>query len=464
MASIRRRLLGQLLLALGLVWSTVAAITYHRAYGEIEDVYDGQLSQTASVLKEVMLVDPEWSAYVLGDQRDPARYRHKYEKRLSFQLWREGHLIARSFGAPDFPLADRHGFSDQTIKDTRWRVFGLRSKDASEVLFVGESYEIREELVRYITRDALLPLLVSMPILAFLIWYAIGRGLQPIHRVARAVAQRSPDQLDPVDIDTVPNEIRPLAAALNRLFECLQKALAKERRFTSDAAHEMRTPLAIIKTHAQIAARAAHPAEKDRAIRYVIEGVDRSSHLVLQMLTLARLDPDNPSLRLSPCSLVDVAAAVQRELHPMQSAKHIRLELKADPRTRVMGYAPGLGVLLRNLLDNAIRYTPAGGRVLVETREEGEHCLLEVVDTGPGIAQEERERIFERFYRPAGQRQPGAGLGLSIVAEICRLHQAAITLGTGPGGQGLSVSVRLQRAAEPERGFTPLPELSRQSA
>jgi two-component system sensor histidine kinase QseC len=263
------------------------------------------------------------------------------------------------------------------------------------------------------------------------------------------VAQRSPNQLDPVDIGTVPAEIRPLAAALNRLFECLNKAFAKERRFTSDAAHEMRTPLSVIKTHAQIAARAVHPAEKDRAIRYVIEGVDRSSHLVLQMLTLARLDPDNPSLHSSLCALVDIAKRVQHDLHPMADDKGIRLALTADPETHVIGYEPGLAILLRNLVDNAIRYTPVGGQVFIQIREEAEHCLLNVLDTGPGIAQEELERIFERFYRPAGQRQPGAGLGLSIVSEICQLHQASITLGTGAGDQGLSVSIRFRRATEP---------------
>jgi two-component system sensor histidine kinase QseC len=440
-SSIRQRLLILLLGLWTTVWLAVALITLDRSSHEIAELLDAQLAQTARVLHQITLGGD------LPGQESPAQVRsplaHPYENKVSFQLWRGDELIGTFGGAPLDRLAQTAGFSDQKIAATKWRVFGLETGRPQEILFVAQSYAIRRELIQFLTIHALQPILWSLPLTVLLIWFAVSDGLRPLRRLARDIGTRSPERLPPVDEHSVPVEIRPLTNALNSLMDELKHALAAERRFAADASHELRTPLAVIRTHAQVAQRSKDPAERAEALGRLLQGVDRATHLVTQLLTLARLEPDAAEIERGAWSLCDAVARVVEDKQPFAQAKSIEVAQDVpDGDPCVVAIHPSvLDILIRNLVANAIKYTPAGGWVRVGVDTSGEQVLLRVADSGPGIPAAERTRIFERFYRSGGKSAPGAGLGLSIVRRICELYGAAIRLRDGEGGLGLTVEV-----------------------
>ncbi len=253
----------------------------------------------------------------------------------------------------------------------------------------------------------------------------------------------------PVDAAGAPTEARPLVDALNALFRRVAASVENERRFTADAAHELRTPLAAIQTHAEVALASHDDAERKQALTHVTEGTARASRLVAQLLMLARLDARATLAASSAVNLSELAARHVADAAPFATEKDVNLGLAEDsqPAVMVRGDAELLGVLIRNLVDNAVRYTPNGGRVDVSVRSEADRALLTVTDTGRGIPREERARVLERFYRGRGPSEDGSGLGLSIVARIAELHGAELTLEDGPENSGLSVRIALSRAA-----------------
>jgi two-component system sensor histidine kinase QseC len=275
-----------------------------------------------------------------------------------------------------------------------------------------------------------------------MVWLGVGRGLAPLGRLAREVSGRDPRSLDEIPTATVPSEVLPLVQALNRLFQRLGSAFLAQRRFTADAAHELRTPLAGVKTQAQVAMRAPDPAERQRALEQVLKGIARAGHLVEQLLVLARIDRESTDIAFAHPDLHKIAVSVLSELSPQALARGVDLELDGDRGVPVRGSPDLLSILLRNLVDNAVRHTPPNGRVLVRVTREQVGALLTVQDNGPGIPPEQRERVFARFYRLDCAAGEGSGLGLSIVQRISALHGATISLQDGPGGAGLAVEVR----------------------
>jgi two-component system sensor histidine kinase QseC len=344
-------------------------------------------------------------------------------------------------------LAEVPGYSDRLLDGSKWRVFSLVLEDEPRHIYVGERYDVRDELILQVTLNALYPLSLALPILALLIWLGIGRGLAPLTRIAGEVAARSPNNLEPVaGSAAAPQEVQPLICALNDLLARLQSAFERERRFTSDAAHELRTPLASLKIQAQVALRAREPAQRQHALQQIIEGVERSTRLVSQLLTLARLDPETSADVLVPVELQDLAAEVIEELTPASRRKGIAVRLQTARTGPILGLPTALRVLIRNLVENAILYSPEGGEVAVAIAESAGRLELSVRDNGPGIAAEEIPLVFNRFYR--GSNEPGAvgsGLGLSIVRRIAEIHGAEIQLDTAATG-GLDVRVGFLRA------------------
>ncbi len=451
MTSIRKRLLCNLLTLFLLSWLAVAGFTYHQAEHEIEEIFDAQLAQTAGMIAELTL---DQIRIREGDATEltKAVYGHKYERKVSFQIWEGDRLLLHSQSAPHDKLSSSLGFSDRLVNGTTWRVFGMQHR-LGYTVYAAEDYEVRDDMVTYIAEGVSIPLLWAVPLLGVLIWLGVGQGLRPLQRVAREVAQKNPQQLRPVESEDVPDEIVPLTRSLNDLLERLHRAFELEKRFTADASHELRTPLAAIRTQTQVALRATDAAERQKALMSVMRGVDRSAHLVEQMLTLARLEPGVLSRRFTPVDMARLAEDVVAELVPPATERRIELSLVEEgaESPTVDGYRPGLAILLRNLVDNAIRYTPAGGRVELRLCGAGGRCTIRVTDSGPGIPEDERERVFDRFYRQGGHGGYGCGLGLSIVQRIVRLHGAGIELAEGPGGVGLSVSVFFP-VSGPERG------------
>jgi len=442
--SIRRRLLVFLLALLAAAWALLAFLSYRSAHHELEELFDAELAQSARVLLGLTLHEVEEEGESLTDIIG-SRAGHDYEEKIAFQIWKGGQLLLRSRNAPDDELAAVPGYSDRELGGKFWRVFGLHDPGHDMRVEVGQRYDIRDELAFYIVRDLLWPVLLMLPLAAVFIWSGVGRGLAPLHRVAGEIGRRTPQQLEPLNEADTPVEVGPLVDALNRLLGRLREALEAERRFTANAAHELRTPLAALKAQAQVALRAAGDAERAQALRQIVRGVDRATHLVSQLLTLARLDPEAAAAAYADVDLAHTAAAVLAELAPLALERHVELALADGAAGTVRGDAAALAILTRNLVDNAVRYSPAEGRVEVGVARTAGETVLTVTDTGPGIPETERTRVFDYFYRLPGSPGLGCGLGLSIVGRIAELHGARLELAPADD-RGLRVTVRFPAA------------------
>jgi two-component system sensor histidine kinase QseC len=442
--SIRRRLLVLVMVAVVGLWVITAVMSYIKTHHEIDELFDAQLVQSARVLLAQTAHDTEETEIEYDDQY------HKYEKKIAFQIWnKDNELLLRSDSAPLSPLSiTTVGFSDVQIAGQPWRIFSRWDARYELKIQVGERHDVRNELVQDIALQLLYPMLFTLPLLALLIWISIGRGLSPLRRVAHDVAQRAPQHLTLLDTNYIPAEIQPLTDALNSLFVRLQQAFEHERQFTADAAHELRTPLAVLKIQAQVAQRADDDITRQHALNQLILGADRATHLVAQLLTLARLDPEQGLVKREPVDLQALAVSVLGQLAPEAIAKDIDLSLTPAAPINVMGDSGALGILLRNLVDNAIRYTPDGGKVTVEITQQDNHILLRVTDSGPGIPEAERQQVFKRFYRGLGTQATGSGLGLSIAQRIAELHGTAIAFDTPEHGAGLCVTVSFQQTTK----------------
>lgn len=363
---------------------------------------------------------------------------------LLFQVWSEqGKLLLHSnnsffkslFNAPT-------GFSDIQINGDDWRVYANYDTKYGVKIVVAELYDIRNKLADAIARNNAYILLVTYPIFGILIWIIVGLALRSITRVTSEISNRASTYLEPVEETNTPIEIKPLVSELNELFTRLKHAFERNKRFASDAAHELRTPLAALKTQAQVALKADNDADRSHSLHKVIQGVDRSSHVVAQLLTLSRLGQEEALDDMHPVDLHKLATEIIAYLVPIALEKHIEIELMPPPpHVMVLGSDTALGILIRNVVDNAIRYTPPYGQVKVQLINKENHVILRVTDTGPGIPIELRERVFERFFRILGTTASGSGLGLAIVNQIAELHHATISLDTPPNKVGLQFDI-----------------------
>jgi two-component system sensor histidine kinase QseC len=450
--SLRRRLLVILLSLFATAWVVLALFSYRNARHEIEELFDAELAQSARVLlaltqHELNEPDELNDDAELGTISVDGGTGHRYEKKIAFQVWLGERLLLRSPSAPATHLAPNPGFSDRQIDGNPWRVFSLPGDREDVRIEVGERDDVRMELVRDIVRDLLWPFLLTLPVLGLLIWSGIGRGLAPLKRTAAEIGRRSPHQLDPLPLGGTPAELRPVVDSLNKLLARLDDALESERRFTANASHELRTPLAGLKAQAQVAARAASEAERAQALAQLVRGVDRATRLVEQMLTLARLDPGEAATHYEVVDLAPLLGEILAEYGPAALDKGIELGLAENTEGTVLADRAALEVMLRNLIDNAIRYTPAPGNVEVGAHTSGREVVLWAADSGPGIPESERARVFDRFYRVAGTDAAGCGLGLSIVRRIALLHGARIELGATSAAGGLRVEVHFPASA-----------------
>jgi two-component system sensor histidine kinase QseC len=435
--SLRRRLLGLLLGGVAAAWLITMVFSYIDAHHEVDELFDAQLAQAAQTLLALAGHDEGDDIEDLGDVA------HKYQRRLRFQIWRaDGKLLMRSKNAPETPLTATRGFSETRGEDGHWRHFSQWNEERSLQVQVSENHHIRDDLIGHIAWRLLLPALFGLPLIGLWVWLATRHGLASLDGIARQIASRAPQQLQPVTPVSAPEEIRTMVEALNGLFKRVEAALEAERRFTADAAHELRTPLAALQAQLQVALRARDDAERERSLGQLQSGLTRASHLVDQMLQLARLDPESGLPDPQPVDMGTLAESVCADLGPLILDKDLDFALAAAPGCRVTGQAEWLRVLIRNLVDNAIRYTPPGGQVRVSVASTDGRCRLSVSDSGPGIPASEREAVLRRFHRLDQGTQPGSGLGLAIVARIAELHGAKLELAESENQQGLKVVVR----------------------
>lgn len=439
LASLKQRLLVLALTAIAVVWLGTTAFTYLDARKEFEEVLDAHLAQAASLLAA------QASHEIDEIETEHAPLLHKYTRRVAFQVWENGKLLRlHSANAPQTRLTTQErGFSNSSFDGHPWRVFSTWNEDGQYLIQVAERTSVRDKLAEGIAGNLLRPLLISLPLLAILLWLAVLRGLRPLDRLTSEVEQREPDNLAPLDASSGPREVVPLIERLNRLFVRIEASMQKERRFTADAAHELRTPVAAIKAQAQVARAAATDTERMRALDNAIIGCDRAARLIDQLLTLARIDALDEGVA-EDCRLRVIAADVIAEMAPAALENGTRIELAEGDEIVVRGSSGLLKIMLRNLVDNAVHHTPPGTVVTVDAASaHGEGCLS-VSDNGPGIPEEERERVMERFYRPVGTQASGSGLGLSIVKRIVEVHDATLQMESASEGQGVCVTVRFR--------------------
>lgn len=447
--SLRRRLVALLIGVVALLWSASALVAFRTAHEEADALFDAQLVQVAETL--LAIVAAEESPHIAHEM---AEHQHAYRLPVAFQAWQRDadgnwRLLMRSAEMPESPASGQAGFDEHDLAGELWRFFTIDHEHSGYRVIVGQNHQARYRLAGKLALHLLAPILIGLPLMALAIWAVVGRALRPVSVTAKAVGGMDARQLTPMEVPgPLPVEIAPLVNSLDELMGRMNEVLANERRFTADAAHELRTPLAGLKIQAQVARRASDEAGRARALEQVLSGVDRMSHLVQQLLTLSRLDPEAASGAVQETvDLAEVAESVCSALAAQAVAHQQSLELHAPAPLRVRGNRWWLEVLLRNLVDNALRYTQAGGRIRVEV--DGAAGLLRVADNGPGIAPEQRAAMLTRFARGADEQADGCGLGLSIVMRIAEILSAQVTLEEGLGGaagsDGLAVVLRFPR-------------------
>lgn len=431
MISIRQRLLIGLLAGLSGVLGLSSYATYRQARTEINALFDYQLRQTALAMRQQNLL-----ALALNREAGEG------EGDLLVQVWdRQRGLLYVSRKPWELPFATEPGFADLLWQNERWRLFTLPAGD--RIVQVAQPLQVRRRMSTDIALRNLAPFLLLLPVMGLVVWFGVGAGLRPLSRLAADLQQRRPGALESVAAERLPAELTPLVRALNELLARLTQTLDAQRQFIADAAHELRTPLAAVRLQAEMAQRVTADGERAETLNTLRAGLTRASHLVEQLLAMARLDAAPTAGRIESLDLLELAK--QRVADHAAIADDHGLDLGLLPSDAVMvaGEPDELHTLLGNLIDNALRYTPTGGRVDVQVRQIGHDAVLSVTDTGPGIPVEERERVFNRFYRGPHTAAPGSGLGLAIVKRIADRHQARISLGEGESGVGLQATVCL---------------------
>ncbi len=438
-----RSLQGRLLvLVLGLVivtWIATAALTWIDARHELDELLDSHLAQAAALLVV------QQTGEIEDDHHVDAPTLHRYAPKVAFQVFHDGQLALRSSNAPSQPMLDiepraADGFKTIDIAGAAWRVFATRGRDRDVQVFVGEEVASRNSILWAVLRSSLAPMLLALPLLALAAWFAVRRGVAPLRHLGRVLAARSPQALQPVAIDRAPSEMLPMLDALNGLFRRIAELLDSERRFTADAAHELRTPIAAIRAQAQVALGAAGDSERSHALHATLQGCDRATRLIEQLLTLARLEAGAEHV-LAAVDLAALARQVVAELAPQALDKQQVIDVQADQPCTVQGNAMLLGVMVRNLVDNAIRYSPVGAIVKIAASPEPCAARLTVEDSGPGMSTTDMQRIGERFFRVVGSGQDGSGLGWSIARRIADVHRAAVRVAKSESLGGLRVEV-----------------------
>jgi two-component system OmpR family sensor kinase/two-component system sensor histidine kinase QseC len=426
MTSIRARLLIALLALVSVVSILAGTLTYRRVLAETSLLFDYQLRQMALSLRGQVSMAPRLE--LPPDEADAD---------FVIQIW-DLYGARIYLSRPGLPLINQTalGYADIVVGGKPWRTYGLQTLDG--VIQIAQPVRVREAFARAAALRVIAPLLLLLPLLIAAVIGVVSNGLWPLKRVAREVQRRDVHSLAPIAVADLPQEIAPLAQELNRLLARLDAAFQAQRAFVADAAHELRSPLTAVSLELQLLDRAPDAAARATARERLGAAVERAIHLLEQLLDLARNEPRDQPHELTEVLLEPAAAQGVADSHALALSRRIELSLESEP-VRVLGNPEALRTLVRNLVDNAVRYTPPGGRVRVRIRAEG-GGVLEVSDSGPGIPPEERARVFDRFHRRRGSPEGGSGLGLAIVKAIAERHGARVDLDDAPGG-GLKVTV-----------------------
>ncbi|MDE1922406.1 MAG: two-component sensor histidine kinase [Gammaproteobacteria bacterium] len=439
MRSIRGRLVAALLVGFGTLIAAASLAVYAEIDDEVGELFDVQLQQASYAFASLDL-PPRGRAGGASAADSPS-----------------SHLVVE-IRTPDSPTPVFHsrtrvllpamaapGWSTISVGGRRWRMY--RAEIAGRQIDVAQPLAVRRAAAEEIAAALVIPLIGALPFAALIVWFGVGGGLAPLQRTARAVRGRSPGDLVPLSRERIPAELAPLVDALNDLMERQRHALDAQKEFVADAAHELLTPVTALALQVQLVARAADAPRRAEALAQLDAGLARTIHVARQLLALARQDPQRPAAAAS-VDLADLARA-SYDLHaPLAEERDIPVALAVAGSAPVVGDAHGLGMLIDNLLDNAIKYTPRGGRIDLRLGSDAGWIVLQIADSGPGVPEAELDRVFDRFYRRAGNEAAGSGLGLAIAREVAERHHAILTLRNGGPYGGLVAECRFPRTPQ----------------
>jgi two-component system sensor histidine kinase QseC len=439
-----RSLQGRLLiLIIGLVacvWLVTAALTWSDARHELDELLDSHLAQAAALLVVQQAHDVEDDHHGVD-----APILHRYAPKVAFQVFHDGRLVLRSANAPAAPMlrADKHfksGFETVQIDGITWRIFAAYGAERDVQVYVGEQAKSRASILWAVLRSTLWPMAVALPLLALAVWWAVYSGMAPLRRLGHTLVHRQPQSFQPIALADITSEMAPMVNALNDLFTRIGTLLESERRFTADAAHELRTPIAAIRMQAQVAMGETNDELRQHALQSTLDGCDRATRLVEQLLTLSRLEASETPVMAT----IDLGALTKRvvaELAPKAISKNQSIEFNTDDNCTLTGNEILLSVLIRNLVDNAMRYSPASAKLKVNVQRRADQIELTVEDSGPGLAEADLHKLGERFFRVPGSSESGSGLGWSIVKRVAAVHGMEVRAQRSVQLGGLAVSV-----------------------
>ncbi len=439
MTSLHKRLFIILVTATGIIWACAVAWTYFNSHNELEKVLDTRLQEAARMVHSLL---GNASTGMNTTKAISLPHEHgSYERYLSCQIWSlDGELVGSSTGAPDIKIAGNStGFSDEVVEGELWRVYTIVDPAKGVRIIVADRLALRDRLVSDLVKGLLAPVILILPLLGFLIWVSLGRGLRPLHELADKVRQKDADDMRPLQAANIPSEVRPLADALNGLFIKVEAARRHEREVTAFAAHELRTPLAGLKTQAQIALAAADPAIKEGALQQILLSVDRTTRLVRQLLALAKLDADASPVVSEKVNLGQLAEEIIAQ-NPVSGRK---IENRIDPALYeqvIQTDRHNLTLMLRNIYENATHYSPQNETISWESLPTGSGIVVK--DCGPGVAEEEIPLLTTRFYRGSNKSQTGTGLGLTIVETAAKRVGVLFNLRNRTDRMGMEAELR----------------------
>ncbi len=422
--SLRSRLIARI--SLPIIVATLMALTlsYHFAKEEISEVYDAQLVHSAKVLLQLTeheIIEHEGFHFGLENPD----LQHRYERKLGFRIWMGNDLVTSSPNAKEFDHFEAPpGFSNHILGKHEWRFFVFLDPVKKVKIEVSERMDIRSELIVQLMLSLVIPALLFLPVILVIIWVGVRKVLRPVIEISEDVNRRGSDDLSAIRQKKLPQEIAPLVTALNHLFKRLEESFKREREFTDHAAHELRTPLAAMKTQTQVLLKKAkNIPECAEGLENLQSSINRATHMVEQLLALARLQHEELLLEEADLSVLLLESVA--EIKSRMDTKNIALTTQIAEACIIKAHADSVGILLGNLLDNAVKYTPEGGAISVSLTQKG---LLTIADTGPGLSDDDKAKVFGRFVRADKSGQSGSGLGLSIAQWIAQAHNVAIEL------------------------------------
>ncbi len=433
MISIRDRLLTTIFCVLMICTALIAVLTYTSSHEEIFEIFDENMQQVALVVSV-----HEYQGHQYQGSKDPDL---TGDDEFLIQVWDQDQLVFTSHPLVEFPLQEKAGFEDVPFRGETWRYY--QHKRGEKRVQVAQSLDKRDETTIDISLQFIIPIFVQLPIMLALVYMMIGQGLKPLRSISEKVKQRGAHNLSLIEEDDAPQEIFPLIQSVNQLLRRLDDSLRVQRRFTADAAHELRTPLTAVQLQLDILERAEEGKERLESQSKLRSGVERSIALVKSLLLLARHEPESFSAGRENVDLAAVVKKIFNDLRPMAEEANLDYVLKNNARkSDVRGQTENLCTLTENLIQNALLYSNEGGTIEVSLESDKKHVILSVSDDGPGIPEQERDRVFDRFYRILGTKKAGSGLGLSIVKNIIEYCDGTITIEDGLNGRGCRFIVK----------------------